>query len=542
MTSKVFIGNLPFKTREPDLVAYFEAAGEVVNANIVMREGRSLGYGFVEYATPEDAARAIELFDKKDFEGRVINVELSSSTMPTKGFRGGISGNFNNNNINNNNNNNNNINNFNYGGGGGGLYRPYRMRMNYPGLNIPMNINMGSGGSNSNSSNSNNNNSNSSGIGMGVCVGMGMGMGMNMGYQAFPFHGSSTNPSLAATVASAAAASIPCGDDDNNNDDNSSSNSTNDGSGSKNITSSENGDEAATAAAAAAAANFNSGEGGAGSVNDGNSSDGSNSDGTDASGEDGRVHPSVLYAMRYSPYFRPYYPEGQAYNMPSYNLYDNENNNNNSSSSNSSNIDATQQQGTSTGSGDPAAQDVTAAATDTPLFLGKYSYLQQQQQNLPYGSYKGMYCNQQQQQYQGMRQGQPFPMRGMWNGNRRQQIQMQMQMQQQQQQQHQHQQQMQQQVKVPYEEREISEDTVFVTGLPLDYDDAKLADLFADEATVKKAYVVRYRTSNKSKGFGFVTFESAAEKDHVLTTMREIRVGDNILTVKTSYVPAKRIY
>jgi len=75
--TKVFVGNLAFRTHETDLTREFEAAGKVSSANIITRGSRSLGYGFVEMESEEEAKKAVELFHKKSIDGREINVEVA---------------------------------------------------------------------------------------------------------------------------------------------------------------------------------------------------------------------------------------------------------------------------------------------------------------------------------------------------------------------------------------------------------------------------------------------------------------------------------
>jgi len=78
MSTKVFVGNLSFKTRESELAHAFSQAGSIVkNANIITRGPRSLGYGFVEFNTEEDAVKAVTAMNKKSIDGREINVELA---------------------------------------------------------------------------------------------------------------------------------------------------------------------------------------------------------------------------------------------------------------------------------------------------------------------------------------------------------------------------------------------------------------------------------------------------------------------------------
>jgi len=75
--TKVFVGNLSFKTREAELAQEFAAAGKVLTANIITRGPRSLGYGFVELESEEEANKAVELLNKKEIDGRAINVEVA---------------------------------------------------------------------------------------------------------------------------------------------------------------------------------------------------------------------------------------------------------------------------------------------------------------------------------------------------------------------------------------------------------------------------------------------------------------------------------
>jgi len=77
MSTKVFVGNLSFKTKENELAAEFSSAGKVVSANIITRGPRSLGYGFVELENEEVATKSVQLMNKKNIDGRDINVELA---------------------------------------------------------------------------------------------------------------------------------------------------------------------------------------------------------------------------------------------------------------------------------------------------------------------------------------------------------------------------------------------------------------------------------------------------------------------------------
>jgi len=75
--TKVFVGNLSFSTKENELAKEFEIAGKVISANIITRGPRSLGYGFVEMDNETDASNAVKMLDKKEIDGRPINVEVA---------------------------------------------------------------------------------------------------------------------------------------------------------------------------------------------------------------------------------------------------------------------------------------------------------------------------------------------------------------------------------------------------------------------------------------------------------------------------------
>jgi cold-inducible RNA-binding protein len=76
MATKLYVGNLSFRTTGEELRDAFSAAGTVESATVIedRDSGRSRGFGFVEMATPEEAAAAIEQFNGKDFGGRNLTV------------------------------------------------------------------------------------------------------------------------------------------------------------------------------------------------------------------------------------------------------------------------------------------------------------------------------------------------------------------------------------------------------------------------------------------------------------------------------------
>jgi cold-inducible RNA-binding protein len=62
MSTKLYVGNLAFQTTSEELQDLFAQAGTVESASVVedRMTGRSRGFAFVEMATKEEAASAIE--------------------------------------------------------------------------------------------------------------------------------------------------------------------------------------------------------------------------------------------------------------------------------------------------------------------------------------------------------------------------------------------------------------------------------------------------------------------------------------------------
>jgi len=72
---KLYVGNLSFETTWMELKDHFREAGAVVRADVAVdKEGASKGFGTVEMGTTRDAAKAIQLFKDKEFNGRMLDV------------------------------------------------------------------------------------------------------------------------------------------------------------------------------------------------------------------------------------------------------------------------------------------------------------------------------------------------------------------------------------------------------------------------------------------------------------------------------------
>ena len=98
---KIFVGNLSWHTTEDGMRDAFERFGEIEFARVVTdREtGRSRGFGFVTFTTPDAAQNAIAEMDGVELDGRPLKVSEARERQRNDRQGGG------------------------YGGGGGGGHR-----------------------------------------------------------------------------------------------------------------------------------------------------------------------------------------------------------------------------------------------------------------------------------------------------------------------------------------------------------------------------------------------------------------------------------
>src|SRR3954462_2853408 len=94
MSTRLYVGNLNFRTTSDELREIFSQAGEVEDASGVSDRdtGRSRGFAFVEMATQEGAAAAIEQFNGKEFGGRALTVNEARPRVERGGYGGGGGG------------------------------------------------------------------------------------------------------------------------------------------------------------------------------------------------------------------------------------------------------------------------------------------------------------------------------------------------------------------------------------------------------------------------------------------------------------------
>ena len=105
----IFVGNLPFRAEQEDVIELFASYGEVVNCSLPLERdtGRKRGFAFVEMADPELETKAIDGLQGAELMGRPLRINKAEPRgggggggAPRRGGYGGGGGG--------------------YGGGGGG--------------------------------------------------------------------------------------------------------------------------------------------------------------------------------------------------------------------------------------------------------------------------------------------------------------------------------------------------------------------------------------------------------------------------------------
>lgn len=96
MQKKLFVGGLPYSTQQEEVEQLFSQCGQVVSATIVRDKftNQSRGFGFVEMATEEQAAEAINKLNGTQIGGRtiVVNESRPKENRAPGGDRGGDRG------------------------------------------------------------------------------------------------------------------------------------------------------------------------------------------------------------------------------------------------------------------------------------------------------------------------------------------------------------------------------------------------------------------------------------------------------------------
>ena len=90
--NKLYVGNISFQANEQDLSDFVAEKGLTSTSVAIISDkytNRSKGFGFVEFATGEEAQKAIELLNGQDLKGRELNVNIArpKEDRPSTGYR-----------------------------------------------------------------------------------------------------------------------------------------------------------------------------------------------------------------------------------------------------------------------------------------------------------------------------------------------------------------------------------------------------------------------------------------------------------------------
>lgn len=87
--AKIYVGNLSYQASAEDLTSFFQTYGNVIDAKIITDRdsGRSKGFGFVTFETPE-AANAAVASDGTEVKGRALKVSIAREQERTGGAGG----------------------------------------------------------------------------------------------------------------------------------------------------------------------------------------------------------------------------------------------------------------------------------------------------------------------------------------------------------------------------------------------------------------------------------------------------------------------
>lgn len=94
MSNKLFVGSLSWNTDDFGLQAAFERFGEISDAKVITDRdsGRSRGFGFVTFADPAAAQRAVQEMNGAELDGRTLNVDIAQERSGGGGGGGGRGG------------------------------------------------------------------------------------------------------------------------------------------------------------------------------------------------------------------------------------------------------------------------------------------------------------------------------------------------------------------------------------------------------------------------------------------------------------------
>jgi len=90
----IFVGNLPFRAEQEDIIELFATYGEVSNCSLPLERdtGRKRGFAFVEMADDAAEQRAIEALQGAELMGRPLRINKAEPRSGGGGYGGGGGG------------------------------------------------------------------------------------------------------------------------------------------------------------------------------------------------------------------------------------------------------------------------------------------------------------------------------------------------------------------------------------------------------------------------------------------------------------------
>jgi cold-inducible RNA-binding protein len=81
VSTKLYVGNLPYTLKDSELSDTFKQHGNVVSAKVVIdkESGRSKGFGFIEMENENEANSAIKALNGTELKGRKLVVAAAKA-------------------------------------------------------------------------------------------------------------------------------------------------------------------------------------------------------------------------------------------------------------------------------------------------------------------------------------------------------------------------------------------------------------------------------------------------------------------------------
>ncbi|MDY6985416.1 MAG: RNA-binding protein [Candidatus Thermoplasmatota archaeon] len=80
--NRLYIGNLSYSATNDELRQLFASYGNVKEVKVI--QGR--GFGFVEMESEEEAKKAMEALNGKDFKGRSLKIDEARESQPRRRY------------------------------------------------------------------------------------------------------------------------------------------------------------------------------------------------------------------------------------------------------------------------------------------------------------------------------------------------------------------------------------------------------------------------------------------------------------------------